>query len=308
MHGRGFKPSEQLLGELSFAALRAGIERDYPEQLDDFDALAQTIAWYADLSAAVLRETGRSYDESLDTDDRREAFAALRAISPRKRFDIRRYDRLPGKSAVKEFLADVLAPLIGATGLWRWACRRLAPDFAAYIDNRDGYGDAVRDRVRAAIIDALETNDELVILAHGTGSVAAWEVLSALSREPGAGDARKVGLFVTLGSPLGDNHVRRYLLAKQDGSADCFPANVESWCNVSAEDDYTCHDKTLADDYRRVLGGRRVSAITDYKIYNHAVRYGRSNPHSSIGYYIHPRVTRILVDWLAKRCVTTHSS
>ena len=29
-----------------------------------------------------------------------------------------------------------------------------------------------------------------------------------------------------------------------------------------------------------------------------AVRYGKSNPHSSIGYFIHPRVSKLLVDWL----------
>jgi len=43
---------------------------------------------------------------------------------------------------------------------------------------------------------------------------------------------------------------------------------------------------------------RLVSAVHDYRIYNLAVRYGKSNPHSSVGYYIHPRVTKIVVDWL----------
>ena len=43
---------------------------------------------------------------------------------------------------------------------------------------------------------------------------------------------------------------------------------------------------------------RLVSAVKDYRIYNLAVRYGKSNPHSSVGYYIHPRVSKILVDWV----------
>jgi hypothetical protein len=73
---------------------------------------------------------------------------------------------------------------------------------------------------------------------------------------------------------------------------------VLTWSNLSAEDDFTCHDKTLADDYRRMLDERAVSAIRDYLIYNLAVRYGRSNPHSSVGYYIHPRLTKLLGDWL----------
>ena len=29
-----------------------------------------------------------------------------------------------------------------------------------------------------------------------------------------------------------------------------------------------------------------------------AVRYGKSNPHSSVGYYVHPRLAKILSDWI----------
>jgi hypothetical protein len=43
---------------------------------------------------------------------------------------------------------------------------------------------------------------------------------------------------------------------------------------------------------------RVVSTVHDYHVYNLAVRYGKSNPHSSIGYYIHPRVSKIIADWL----------
>jgi hypothetical protein len=41
-----------------------------------------------------------------------------------------------------------------------------------------------------------------------------------------------------------------------------------------------------------------LSAIQDFHIFNHAVRYGKSNPHSSIGYFIHPRVSKIVADWV----------
>ena len=71
-----------------------------------------------------------------------------------------------------------------------------------------------------------------------------------------------------------------------------------AWDNVAAEDDYACHDNTLADDFRVMMEQRLVSAVSDYKIFNLAVRYGKSNPHSSIGYFIHPRISKILADWL----------
>jgi hypothetical protein len=44
---------------------------------------------------------------------------------------------------------------------------------------------------------------------------------------------------------------------------------------------------------------KQISAVHDYRVFNLAVRYGKSNPHSSIGYYIHPRLAKIIADWLA---------
>ena len=53
----------------------------------------------------------------------------------------------------------------------------------------------------------------------------------------------------------------------------------------------------MADDFRPMLRQRQVSSIRDYKIYNMSVRYGKANPHSSIGYYVHPRTARIIAEW-----------
>ena len=85
--------------------------------------------------------------------------------------------------------------------------------------------------------------------------------------------------------------------AKNNGRSK-YPCNVVTWHNLSAEDDYLCHDNTLADDFKPMLKQRLVSSIRDYKIYNMSVRYGKSNPHSSLGYYVHPRLSQIIVEWL----------
>ena len=77
-----------------------------------------------------------------------------------------------------------------------------------------------------------------------------------------------------------------------------YPGNIVSWHNVSAEDDYCCYDKTVANDFKPMLKDKLISSIRDYQIYNLAIRYGKSNPHSSIGYYIHPRVTQLINDWI----------
>ena len=64
--------------------------------------MAKDLAWYGDLNAAVLEAADRSYDEPLDVGDRRNALQALKAITPRKKFGIRHYDRLPGKNGKKD--------------------------------------------------------------------------------------------------------------------------------------------------------------------------------------------------------------
>ncbi len=301
VHGRDFKPASDALKELSLDALRAGILRDYPDCVGAFDAVHKEIAYYGDLTNELLEATGRTYDERLDMGDRANALAALRAISARKRFGIRQYDRLPGKSALQEFIANFASPMCGAMGLTRWLVNRLSKDCAEYLSGDSDFAEQVRGRVRGKLCELLDRGDQVLLLSHGMGCIVAYEVLWELSHLPEYQDRyceAKVDTWVTLGAPLGDRYVRKLLLGAKEGSATRFPTNVITWCNVSAEDDYICHDNTLADDFKKMLDRRLVSAVHDYRIYNLAVRYGKSNPHSSIGYYIHPRVAKIVVDWV----------
>jgi len=301
VHGRDFKPAEEVFMDLSMAALRSGIERDCPALLDSFDAMPKNVAWYGDLNAEVLTARGENYDESLDIGDRRNALTTLREIKVRKKFGIRQYDCLPGKSAIPEAIADVVAPALGAIGFSGPLLRAVSKDFARYFDRKSDYAERVRERLREQLCALMDRGDRIVLISHGTGSVIAYDVLWQLSHDPDLeeryGD-KKVDLWVTLGSPLGDSNVRKRLLGAKEKPIKEFPVNVISWHNVAAEDDYTCHDNTMADDFKMMLQQRVVSAVYDYRIFNLAVRYGKSNPHSSIGYYIHPRVSKILSDWL----------
>lgn len=301
VHGRDFKPQPDALMDISVAALRAGMERDFPEHLDAFDGLHKDIAWYGDLSAEILHSAGKSYDEQLDIGDRRNALAALCELSTRKKFSIRRYDRLPGKTAVPEFVANLVAPTLGAVGLSMPLIKAVAKDTCCYFDRNDEYAERVRTRLREKLCALLDDEKRVVLLTHGTGSAVAYDVLWQLSHDPELKKNyrnKKIDLWLTLGSPLGDLNVKRRLLGAKEKAPSKYPVNVISWHNVSAEDDYTCHDNTLSDDYRLMTQNRVVSTVTDHKIYNLAVRYGKSNPHSSVGYYVHPRVSKILIDWL----------
>ena len=303
VHGRDFKPAGETYLELARSALRKGVERDYPEQVAGFDALPVDVAWYGDLNAGVLAARGKTYDEKLDVGDRRNLLQSLSQIAPRKKFGIRMYDKLPGKSALPEFFMDIGATVSSAVGMRMPVIGRMAKDFAAYLNNDDGFADRARARVRDKICELMDANKHIMLVTHGTGSVVAYDVLWELSNDtetcPEYGEC-KVDQWVTLGSPLGDRIVQKRLLGAQEREEARFPSNVISWHNLSAEDDYTCHDATLADDFRTMLRKRQVSAVHDYRIFNLAVRYGKANPHSSIGYYIHPRLTKIIIDWLAK--------
>ena len=301
VHGHDFKPDRDTLLEISLAAMRAGIERDYPDYLSVFDGLHCDMAYYGDLNNAFLRGLGRHYDADLDIGDRQNALRQLREIPARKRFGIRQYDRLPGKTAVPEFIADFFYPVLCLFGLAMPIINRVSRDFGVYLKGQGDYSSEVRERVRTKLCEMLDRGDQVLLLTHGTGSVIAYDVLWSLCHDPelkqGYGD-KKLNLWVTLGSPLGDRQIRKRLKGAGKKSVATFPTNVISWYNVAAEDDYTCHDNTVADDFKSMLSQRMVSAVQDFHVFNHAVRYGKSNPHSSIGYFIHPRVSKIVADWI----------
>ena len=301
VHGRNFKPDAEPLADLSVAALRAGILRDFPEQVDKFDFTTKTMAYYGDLTNALLVEHGRNYDEPLDIGDRRNALQQLRCVNARKRFGVREYDRLPGKSALPEFVADTLAPIVDRVGLAVPLLSRISYDFAEYLSGASNYAESARERVRSLLCDMLSRGDRVLLISHGTGSVVAFDVLWQLSHDEkyrqDYSDA-KIDTLLSLGSPLGNSTVRKRLLGAGEESTGSCPTNIISWHNVAAEDDYACHDNTVADDFKLMLQQRVASTIRDYHVYNLAVRYGKSNPHSSIGYYIHPRTAKIVVDWM----------
>ena len=259
-----------------------------------------SLAYYGDLTHKLLSDLGQEYDDQLDMGDRNNALQVLRGISVRKRFGIRHYDCLPGKTAVPEFIANFIAPACGVLGMTMPLLERISQDFAEYLSGKTAYAEQVREQLRNELCEVFDRGDRVMLITHGTGCVVAYDVLWQLSHEsPFAekyGDA-KIDAWMTLGAPLGDNNIRKRLLGA-DGELVSYPTNVITWHNVSAEDDYTCHDNTLADDFNSMLDQRVVSAVNDYHICNLAVRYGKSNPHSSVGYYIHPRVAKIVIDWM----------
>jgi hypothetical protein len=306
VHGRDFKPSGKDLLELIDSALAAGVERDYPDLLTEYHGLTKELAYYGDLSNALLAQKGGKYDEQLDIGDRRNAYHLLKQIDKRKKFSVQRYDNLPGKSAIAEFVADIATPVLATVGLASTLIGRVARDLGEYWNAKSDFATQLRQRVRDTLCAALDRGDQVMLISHGTGCIVVYDVVWQLSHDPDFSEQyqdRKIDVWLTLGAPLGDAVIAKRLLGARDKTGKRHPKNIVSWHNVSAEDDYCCHDNTLANDFKAMLKEKLVSCIRDYQIYNLAVRYGKSNPHSSVGYYIHPRVTQLIADWLVKGSV-----
>jgi hypothetical protein len=307
VHGRDFKPRAEDFHDLNISALTTGIERDCPEMLDQFNALDKQLAYFGDLTNEFLISKGLRYDETLDVGDRRNALIKFRALEKKKSFSVTRYDRLPGKTAISEFIADVAGPVLGGLGFSSILMRKVGVDLCEYWNSKSDFADKLRERVRTSICAALDSGRQIMLMTHGTGCIIAYDVLWQLSHEAEyAGKYRdqKIDVWLTLGAPLGDSMVRRRLLGAGKKGVERFPSIVVSWHNISAEDDYVSHDNTLADDFKTMLKQKQVSFIRDYRIYNLAVRYGKSNPHSSIGYLAHPRTAQIVSEWLQQDRVT----
>ena len=304
VHGRDFKPGADDYSAIAFEAMRSGLNRDYPDSLPAFDVIAKELAYYGDLTNDYLASLGLHYDETLDVGDRHNALVALQHITARKRFGIREYDRVAGKTALKEFAADIVGPLARGFGFGSWLLRKVSRDFAAYLEGAPEYADAVRQRVSAKIEACLARGDCVMLVTHGTGAAVAYDVLWQMSHDPAVAErfeGRKIDQWVTLGAPLANSNVQSRLLGADEPHGDRYPTNVISWQNLSAEDDYTCHDKSMSNDYSYMLKHHLVSQINDYRVFNLAVRYGTSNPHSSVGYFIHPRLAKIIADWLGDK-------
>ncbi|MCI0785271.1 MAG: hypothetical protein J4O09_03060, partial [Chloroflexi bacterium] len=111
IHGRNFKPSKPELEEIWYAALRHGLFRDFGDaKAEQFDDVEKQLVYYGNHSNEFLRNEGDKYDAQADLADRRRSLEALKRWD-RAAFlnDVGKsnYENLPGKSSIRETLADI---------------------------------------------------------------------------------------------------------------------------------------------------------------------------------------------------------
>ena len=176
----------------------------------------------------------------------------------------------------------------------------IAPDIREYWNFGSPFGTDVRETLSIPLVRALRNGHEVLLLSHSIGTMIAYDTLWKFSHKSEYRGIRnkKVDLFVTVGSPLGDETVKRNLMGAKASGSRRYPSNIRRWVNVAAEDDYIAHDEKVRNDFKAMWKNGLVQPITDHRIYNLAVRDGKSNPHHGVGYLIHPKVTKLIADWI----------
>lgn len=298
IHGRATKPEEKELRAGWINAIRHGLERDRPEALAAFDAATIAFVYYGDVNNQFLDP---QHDTAADALSREKTLEELKQYQS-DQFRSEVYEKLPGKSGFREAAADALAGAFAFLRVSEPVVAAVAPDMTEYWNVDSEFGSKVRFPIIAPLKKAMDHDEEILVIAHSLGSMIAYDTFWKFSR---LGEYRpdytnkKIDLWVTLGSPLGDETVKRHLKGAGLNGERRYPSNVRRWVNIAAEDDYISHDQVVANDFKEMLETGLVDSIEDRRVFNLAVRNGHSNPHHGPGYLVHPQVAEIVADWLS---------
>ena len=300
IHGRDQKPDKAPLQALWYDAIEHGLQRDCggSNSLQAFRDVDKRFVYYGKLSNTLLKKPTE------DPASRQQALANLKEYQTHQ-FDEATYDEVSKIGFLKEALADTYSAILGRLGAAETLITMVAPDMAHYWNEDTYFGSDVRHRLMVELKEALDNQDDVMIVSHSLGSMISYDVLWKLSHygeyRHDYGADKKVDLLVTLGSPLGDENVKDRFKGSRLKGDKKYPLNIQKWINISAEDDFISHDSEIKNDYKEMLElGLVPGGMKDiYPIHNLNIRNGKSNPHASIGYLIHPEFIAVLDEWLS---------
>ncbi|MEM7097761.1 MAG: hypothetical protein AAF541_05825 [Pseudomonadota bacterium] len=274
IHGRGVQPDRNTLVAWWRRCVLNGMARQGQIEPRVLENLPTDLFYYADRTQVFYPDQTFNYGAHEETVD------GLVARKKSKDFRRRFYEETPGKSALGEFAFDVAA----SVGLGRIALSRAIPELARYWDDQSW-----AEELRAKLVTWLEQHgqqgDDLCVVSHCIGSILAFDCFCS--------SQVRVDKWITVGSPLGNEAVKGRLLGGVGGLK-----TVGTWINLSAEDDFVCHDKSVEDDYKQLMETEQVNQISDHLIYNLAVHEEQSMPSHWAGYLNHPRLANELAEWL----------
>lgn len=288
VHGRKPKPPPDLYRPALWRCLVEGVRRADPDLAGELSRHEEVfrLAYWADLFYAWERdfERDRAAIDRLVEQGGSTAADRAEARSVSRRFKRMVYsigDRFPG--LVERFADD-------------WI-RDTLEDSRRYVEDRDGLGSAVRQRLAGELRAAAHGARHLMVIGHSLGSVAVFDTLWELTHEQRR--PLSVDWFVTIGSPLGTRFIQRGLLGRERRGRGRYPHGIRRWLNFTTVGDLAALDSSVEDDFHPMLEQGLVEALADY----HGDLYGSFrgpaglNVHRSYGYLVQPAVGRVVADW-----------
>ncbi len=140
----------------------------------------------------------------------------------------------------------------------------------AYIRNQH-----VHDRVNDIVRPCFDDDEPMVVVAHSLGTIVAYSILREFARND---RPRESPLFLTLGSPLGIDSIRKGFPKPR-----IKPENVTRWVNGADPEDFVALRPELTT-------GNFGPGIENYS----DIENGSENPHSIRMYLSDPRMAKII--------------
>lgn len=168
-------------------------------------------------------------------------------------------------------------------------------DLRRYVRNENGVAENTRRHLKMPLRAALAAGRPVLLLTHSMGTVIAWDALWQLGRDDDF--QGRVSLFMTMGSPLGQQYLRQRLLGRNEQGVAEFPTVLDRWINVIAVGDLTALRRKLARRFADMVSADVLPEIADYEIFNWYREHGRLNVHSEYGYLANPDCARHVADW-----------
>ena len=294
IHGLAEKPKEQDLHNLWKQVVLANLE-----QIDiKVDENIFKFAYWADFIPTHI-PTSRSYHQDI-----KKSVSNLIRLRKKVGSDF----HIGAGDAVKYFFADrgaqVLDIFTNALTIKDDLIVRYLDEIKLYT--KDQYiADTLRNSLEKKLSAAWDSGKEVMIISHSMGTIIAFDVLWRFSHSqlPKYKKYRKnyVSNLTTMGSPLGDNAVKDFLLNRKSNKSEAtfYPTNIRAWHNYSAVGDVVCFDQSLADDYMDRMC--KLQVLKDFREYTNLYNpfvygSGKANAHKSFGYLAQPKLAK----WIGK--------
>ena len=319
IHGLGSKPSPEITHDLWRRTLIENIRvshRLLARSLDTHPEIFESAYWANFVPHHIPDDAAYSRKLSKQVD---KVIAERREI--RDRFHVGMGEKVG--SFFEERGLDLVKLLAGALDVRDDVMTRFLRETELY--NQDQYiADLIRAPLENALRKAWDEGREPIIVSHSMGTFISYDVLWRFAHRRTAGfgnyNERRVKMFITLGSPLGDPTVRNLLFARHHRDHSLrqrqYPTNIDFWHNYACLGDVVAHHKNFHDIFFTPMrglklfpAGRRFRSIDYVDLHNpfevvaHAGNRNRirRNPHKSFGYLAQPRLGSWIADYLLDR-------